>query len=54
MCSYGITSAMNTFAEEYDNDMKGMIALYVLTIGVEPIETIATFGIWNYPDKMEC
>ena len=30
--------------EEYDDDMKGLIALYILTTSVEPMETIATFG----------
>lgn len=39
-----ITDAMKTVAEEYDDDMKGLIALYILTTGVEPMETIATFG----------
>lgn len=39
-----ITEAFHTIAEEYDDDMKGMIALYILTTDVEPMETIATFG----------
>jgi hypothetical protein len=39
-----ITTAMETLAEEYDDDMKGLIALYILTTSVEPMETIATFG----------
>lgn len=39
-----ITAAMETLAEEYDDDMKGLIALYILTTSVEPMETIATFG----------
>jgi len=39
-----ITAAMETIAEEYDDDMKGLIALYILTTSVEPMETIATFG----------
>jgi hypothetical protein len=39
-----ITDAMETLAEEYDDDMKGLIALYILTTSVEPMETIATFG----------
>lgn len=39
-----ITAAMETLAEEYDDDMKGLIALYILTTNVEPMETIATFG----------
>lgn len=39
-----ITAAMETLAKEYDDDMKGLIALYILTTSVEPMETIATFG----------
>ncbi|GAB5493714.1 MAG: hypothetical protein Phog2KO_39290 [Phototrophicaceae bacterium] len=39
-----ITSAMEILAEEYEDDMKGLIALYILTTEVEPMETIATFG----------
>lgn len=39
-----ITAAMETLVEEYDDDMKGLIALYILTTSVEPMETIATFG----------
>jgi hypothetical protein len=40
-----ITDAMKTIAEEYTDDMKGLIALYILTTSVEPMETIATFGM---------
>jgi hypothetical protein len=39
-----ITEAMKTIAEEYDDDMKGLIALYIVITSVEPMETIATFG----------
>ena len=39
-----LVCVMETIAEEYDDDMKGLIALYVLTTCVEPLETIATFG----------
>ena len=39
-----ITEAMKTIAEEYDDDMKGLIALYIIVTSIEPMETIATFG----------
>lgn len=39
-----LVRAMEIIAEEYEDDMKGLIALYVLTTCVEPLETIATFG----------
>lgn len=39
-----LVRVMETITEEYDDDMKGLIALYVLTTCVEPLETIATFG----------
>ena len=39
-----ITEAMKIIAEEYDDDMKGLIALYIVITNVEPLATIATFG----------
>ncbi len=54
---------METLAEEYDDDMKGLIALYILTTSVEPMETIATFGhpksmvferIKGIRDRLQC
>jgi len=39
-----ITEAMKIIAEEYDDDMKGLIALYIVITDVEPLATIATFG----------
>ncbi|MEL6408318.1 MAG: hypothetical protein AAFR81_28385 [Chloroflexota bacterium] len=39
-----VTAAMEIIADEYADDMKGLIAIYILTTCVEPMATIATFG----------